>query len=161
MNKKLLYLTVVVLLVLLGTTSAMAAPKPNVWDTIADLQASVSALWTNATAQQSEIQVLQDQPSVHFGNWSEGPPYELGQIYPADTDGFVVIQVWTTSDSFWRIYAQTQQGDTLHTVWTDVQAGASGGTITIPVRKGETWVGFISLSGLPDNYDISWLPLTP
>ncbi len=49
MKKEHLYLTIAVVIILLGASAATAAPKPNVWDAITDL-------WTNATEQQSVIQ---------------------------------------------------------------------------------------------------------
>ncbi len=167
MNKKLTL--VLIILCLVGAisiaTAAKPDPKPDVWAAIANLQAAVDNLWGNATAQQDQIKVLQDQSPVHFGEWNDTLEMYMpnGFMFTAPTDGFVVMQVWTTDDypSPWRLYSNTNDGPVAHSVWVDVQEGYSGGTITMPVRKGETWSGDINPIDVPIDYDISWLPITP
>jgi hypothetical protein len=161
MNKKILYLTIAVVIVLLGTSAVVAAPKPNVWDSIADLQTSVTNLWGNATEQQNAIDAIQPGTSVRFGNWNDGGPYVKNTMYTATSDGFVCAYCYLLfpSDPV-QYYGWTGGG--YKAALSLITGTTNFGGLTFPVREGDSWrIDEISPGTANANCVISWLPLVP
>jgi hypothetical protein len=134
---------------------------PSVPEAIADLQTSVSALWTNATEQQSEIRALQDQPSVHFGipnaTAPDGGSWLPSVVYQADTDGFVIVHASSLSENEFG-YISVRAFPVLGPEYEErTSIHYPGSSITMPIPKGATWM--VSAFETTDC-SIIWLPIT-
>jgi len=144
------------------------------------IQSGVAELWGNATEQQSAIQseitvreaadnALQGQidaipeagTMVHFGEWS-GPcscslEHYNRSVHQAETDGFVITHR-NPGNLVWGYTGSDPDAPTY-------RVQDSGGSITMPVRKGDYWE-VVAAGMWIDPSDavcptVYWIPLTP